>query len=168
MEGKGSSGAVVVTQVAVVVRDLEAAMRAYHRTFGWGPWRIYDLCEPLHHDTSVRGEPARYSMRTAVTQVGGLNFELVEPLEGQSPYKEFLEEKGEGLHHIMCQTAEGEDFDVAARLAECGLPVLMSGAVGDAATYAYHDGTSDGLKVIVETMVGRGHVAPSGVFTPDD
>lgn len=29
---------------------------------GWGPWRIYDLREPLHHDTSVRGEPVRYSM----------------------------------------------------------------------------------------------------------
>ncbi len=168
MEKKEASGTAVVTQVAVVVRDLEAAMRAYHRTFGWGPWRIYDLREPLHHDTSVRGEPVRYSMRTAVTRVGGLDFELVEPLEGPSPYKEFLEEKGERLHHIMCQAADGQDFDVAARLAECGLPELMSGAVGDEATYAYHDGTGDDLKVIVETMVGRGRVAPSGVFTPDD
>jgi hypothetical protein len=58
--------AVVLTQVAVVVRDLEPAMEAYSRVLGWGHWRVYDFNELPHTDTTVRGEPVNYTMRTAV------------------------------------------------------------------------------------------------------
>lgn len=145
--------AVVVTQVAVVVRDLEAAMAAYGRVFGWGPWRVYDFTELPHTDTTVRGEPVDYTMRTAVTRVGGLDLELVEPGEGASQYREFLAEHGEGLHHIMCQDDSAEDDPVAARLTEHGLAPLMSGSVGDAgASYTYFDGGAPLAGLIVETM----------------
>ena len=32
--------------------------------------------------------------------VNGVRFEFIEPLDGESPWKDFLEEKGEGVHHI--------------------------------------------------------------------
>jgi Transposase IS116/IS110/IS902 family len=31
-----------ITQVGVVVRDLQATMEAYHAALGWGPWRVYE------------------------------------------------------------------------------------------------------------------------------
>jgi methylmalonyl-CoA/ethylmalonyl-CoA epimerase len=144
--------AVVLTQVAVVVRDLEPAMEAYSRVLGWGHWRVYDFNELPHTDTTVRGEPVNYTMRTAVTNVGGVDFELVEPGEGPSQYREFLAEKGEGLHPIMCQDDGGSD-SVTARLVEHGVAPLMGGSVGDAgASYAYFDGGRLLGGLIVETM----------------
>jgi methylmalonyl-CoA/ethylmalonyl-CoA epimerase len=158
--------AVVVTQVALVVRDLEAAMAAYGRVLGWGPWRVYDFTELPHTNTTVRGEPVDYTMRTAVTRVGGLDLELVEPGEGPSQYQEFLAEHGEGLHHLMCQDdSAAPDDPVATRLTEHGLAPLMSGSVGDAGTsYTYFDGGARLGGLIVETMrnpPGAPHLRPS-------
>jgi methylmalonyl-CoA/ethylmalonyl-CoA epimerase len=51
-----------ITQVAIVVRDLEAAMEAYHRLLGWGPWQVYDFRPPLYGDLKHHGEPADYGV----------------------------------------------------------------------------------------------------------
>jgi methylmalonyl-CoA/ethylmalonyl-CoA epimerase len=143
---------VVITQVAVVVRELEPAMEAYHRILGWGPWRVYDFNDLPHTDTTVRGEPVDYTMRTAVTTVGGVDFELVEPGEGASQYREFLAEKGEGLHHVMCRD-DRENADVTPQLLEHGLALLMGGSVGGAgASYAYFDGGPALGGLVLETM----------------
>jgi methylmalonyl-CoA/ethylmalonyl-CoA epimerase len=119
MSGDGTAVGVVVKQIAIVVRDLDATMREYHRAFAWGPWRIYDFRHLPHHDTHVRGKVVAYSMRTAVTRVGGVDLELVEPLEGPSQYQEFLDQKGEGLHHIMCQDSDGGSTRRARRVKCC-------------------------------------------------
>jgi methylmalonyl-CoA/ethylmalonyl-CoA epimerase len=140
-----------VTQVAVVVADLDAALEAYHRILGWGPWRVYDFDRLPHTGTTVRGEPAEYSMRTAVTRVGGVDFELVEPGPGASPYREFLQRHGPGLHHVMCRSTDGDGAAVSDRLAAAGLPLLFGGSVAGVLDYAYHDGTAQ-LGVLVETV----------------
>ena len=46
-----------ITQIAVVVRDMEAALKSYTETLGWGPWSVFDYKPPLLHDTRVHGEP---------------------------------------------------------------------------------------------------------------
>ena len=46
-----------ITQIAVVVRDMEAALKSYTETMGWGPWSVFDYKPPLLHDTRVHGEP---------------------------------------------------------------------------------------------------------------
>jgi methylmalonyl-CoA/ethylmalonyl-CoA epimerase len=169
MSGDGTAVGVVVKQIAIVVRDLDATMLEYHRAFAWGPWRIYDFRHLPHHDTHVRGEFVDYSMRTAVTRVGGVDLELVEPLEGPSQYQEFLDQKGEGLHHIMCQDSDGGSTRVLAALTEQGLPVVMGGSVGTGLTYAYHDG-GDGLKVLIETLEGTmvdSGLGPTGIYPPE-
>lgn len=30
-----------ITQIAVVVRDMEAALTSYTQTLGWGPWSVF-------------------------------------------------------------------------------------------------------------------------------
>jgi len=42
-----------ITQIAVVVRDMEAALKSYTETMGWGPWSVFDYKPPLLHDTRV-------------------------------------------------------------------------------------------------------------------
>jgi methylmalonyl-CoA/ethylmalonyl-CoA epimerase len=145
----GSPG-ITISQVAIVVRDLDAAMAAYHRIFGWGPWQVIDYAKLPHHDTAVRGTPTPYTMRTALADVGGVQFEIVEPGEGASHYREFLETKGEGLHHLILETPDGQAATMDCLLRAQGIPVLMSGAVGDLVDYAYHD-ASEELKLTLET-----------------
>jgi methylmalonyl-CoA/ethylmalonyl-CoA epimerase len=145
-----SESGVTIRQVAIVVHDLDATMAAYHRILGWGPWQVMDFTKAPHQDTTVRGVRTDYSMRTAVTEVGGIQFEIVEPGAGGSQYREFLATKGEGLHHLILEAPDGRTATMNDLLSAHGIPVLMGGAVGDLLDYAYHD-ASEELKVTIET-----------------
>ena len=79
-----------VSQVSLVVNDLHRTMERYYEAFGWTGWRVFDHVEPVHHGTELRGKPVPYSLRGAEVMVGDLNFELLEPLEGPSLWREFL------------------------------------------------------------------------------
>ena len=45
-------------QVAIVVRDLDAAMRTYVHEYGIGPWEIYEF-NPDEREGHGPGRPAR-------------------------------------------------------------------------------------------------------------
>ena len=70
-----------ISQIAVVVRDLEKTMEQYTKLLGWGPWNVYRHEPPRLHDTVVRGESVEYTMLGAETHVGDMGFELLQPLE---------------------------------------------------------------------------------------
>jgi methylmalonyl-CoA/ethylmalonyl-CoA epimerase len=142
-----------ITQVAVVVRDLRKTMESYHSVMGWGPWSVYEHKPPVLHHTEVRGKPVRYTMLGAEVHCDPIDFEILQPLEGPSIYKEFLEEKGEGLHHVsVVNPAE----DVARALSDFrkdGIEVLMSGRLDEIEFY-YMD-TEPVLKMVAETVSGH-------------
>ena len=119
-----------VQQVALVVRNLDATLEEYTNRLGIGPWRVM-LCEPPRlTDMRIRGEPIGYSMRLAVAQTGRTMWEIIEPVDGPSIYQEFLDEHGEGIHHLVVEH-EGLDYDEAlARFGASGCPPLMEGVPG--------------------------------------
>jgi hypothetical protein len=87
-------------QICVVVRDIEAAMRAYVHDYGIGPWDIYEFNPDTVRDMHEDGQPVERAFRLALAKVGGVQWELIQPLDDESIYARFLAEKGEGVHHI--------------------------------------------------------------------
>jgi methylmalonyl-CoA/ethylmalonyl-CoA epimerase len=87
-------------QISIVVRDLDEAMRTYVEEYGIGPWEIYEF-NPGNVAPLEEGDaPVDSAWRIAVTMVGSVQWELVQPLDDRSIYAEFLATKGEGLHHV--------------------------------------------------------------------
>ena len=159
-----------ITQVSLAVEDLEQTMELYHRAFGWSGWDVFEHRPPAHHNTELRGEPVDYTLRGAEVMVGSLNFELLEPLEGPSLWKEFIAERGEGIASIavMFQTLE-EGETVKREFEKRGMPVTMKANIGDHIEYYYLD-TQDRFGCLIES--GSGHatdfVKPAYVYpTPD-
>lgn len=143
-----------ITQVAVVVRDLHKTMEAYHKTFGWGPWSVYEHKPPILHHQEVRGKPVNYSMIGAEVHCNPIDFEILQPLEGPSIYKEHLEQKGEGLHHVSV-VPPNEDVDEAlTNFKKSGIDVLMGGRLGENIQFYYMD-TEPVLKMVAETVSGH-------------
>ena len=64
-----SSGPTRISQVAMVVRDLDASMKMFHETLGWGPWNVYEHVPPKLHHTHLRGEAVAFSMLGAECEV---------------------------------------------------------------------------------------------------
>jgi methylmalonyl-CoA/ethylmalonyl-CoA epimerase len=102
-------------QVALVVRDLDAAMETYVRDYGIGPWHIYEFNPDTVRDMREKGEPVERSWRLAIAQVGQVQWELIEPLDDDSIYARFLADHGPGVHHIGVGVRDYE-----ATLAELG------------------------------------------------
>ncbi|MDP7286224.1 MAG: VOC family protein [Dehalococcoidales bacterium] len=89
--------------VATIVRDINQAIEHY-RTLEIGafpPFIELEGITPLV-EKATYGQPSDYSidMRHAEGSVGDLCFELIELLTGDTPARDFLEKKGEGIHHI--------------------------------------------------------------------
>jgi hypothetical protein len=108
-------------QVALVVRDLQASMKTYVERYGIGPWEIYEFNPDTVENLTAQGESVEWSWRLGLARVGGVMWELIEPLDDRSTYAAFLAEHGEGVHHVgMAATAfDGAlaQFDAESRVA---------------------------------------------------
>ena len=112
-------------QVALVVRDLDAAIHTFVHEYGVAPWSILEMGPGAIDDLVANDEPAEYTMRIALAMIGSVQWELIQPLDDHGPYAEFLATKGEGLHHIGMAV---RDYDEAlARLRAKGHSVLVGG-----------------------------------------
>lgn len=153
-----------ITQVAVVVRDLRRAMENYHKMLGWQPWSVFDYKPPLLHDTMVRGKPVEYRMLGAEVHCDPIDFEILQPIEGPSIYKEFIDERGEGLHHVSVVSPKENVHAALNDFRRRGVEVLMSGRIGPDIEYYYMD-TEPTLKMIAETVSGHAiSIEPSWTF----
>ena len=115
-----------LNQIGIVVRDSDKVMESWTSLFGIGPWRVVEV--PF---TDLDGSPGKVKLSFA--DLGGVQFELIEPVEGRIFHSQHLEEHGEGLHHLGFQV---DDVDgEAAKVVDAGGTVLNA-APG---RYAYMD-----------------------------
>ena len=110
-------------QIGVVVKDMKKAIDAYTNLLHWGP---FEVSEHKYTELIYRGKPGNFRYRIALAQIGpSLQLELIESLEGKSIYDEFLQTRGEGLHHFGFLI---DDYDKRiAAMKQIGIEVLQSG-----------------------------------------
>lgn len=153
-------------QVAMVVRDLDATMRTYVEEYGIGPWDIYEFNPETVQQMVAEGQPAEHASRVAVTMVGSVQWELIQPLDDKSIYAEFLREHGEGLHHLGVAVADYRD--ALAELQAKGNRILYGGLY-KGIEFAYLSTDGD-LKTITEVFSGApgADQKPDSIYPPPD
>lgn len=157
-----------VGQIAVVVRSLDHALERYWRFLGVGPWSVYTYGPAVMREMTYMGKPGSFTMRIALAQAGGVVFELIEHLEGDTIYRDFLERHGEGIHHMGVYVPKLHEA-VEAAVAE-GYRVLQSGygygKRGDGG-FAYL-ATDDDLGATIELIeVPVERIPPERVYPPE-
>ena len=114
-----------------------------------------------------RGKDADYSMRVALSYLGPMRIELIEPLAGDTVYAEFVEKHGYGLHHIGVLV---DDMETALHDAhDAGFTMTQDGSGfgpdGDG-HYAYLD-TEEKIGTTIELIQRpRGRKAPEKIYPP--
>lgn len=99
-----------IDHIAVVVKDLEAAVATYQHNF--------DL------EKAGGGEVPSLGIHNAFLQIGGARIELMTPTSATGPVAEFLEQRGEGMYLL---SLEVEDLDEAVtHLQETGARVWVA------------------------------------------
>lgn len=108
----------VLNHVALVVSDIDRALKHYSK-LGIGPFKP----SPLEFaETWFRGKEVDCKFKTMVVQLGPLEIELIQPI-GPSIFLEFLERKGEGVHHLgfLVDDLDGEEEKLVGK----GIRVLQ-------------------------------------------
>ena len=158
-----------ISQVSVVVPDLDAAMEHYWTWLGIGPWNVYNYGRPLVKEMAYHGEPAEFAMRIALSSLGALNIELIESLSGDTIYADFVAEHGYGLHHWGVFLDDIGPALEEARAA--GLEVIQEGSgfgLDGSGRYAYLN-TEDVVGVTIELVELPVHRAPpERVYPPQE
>jgi len=96
-------------QIGVVVKDLDRAIEGLTEVFGIGPFRKINWPpEGRTMEKYYYGKPGNFTARMAFTELGPVELELIQPLDGDSIWADFLEEHGEGIHHIRFNVLELE------------------------------------------------------------
>lgn len=139
-------------QIGVVVRDIDRTMQALTEVFGIGPFRTitYPPADRPDVERFYRGEPGDFRYRLAFAELGPVELELVQPLEGGSIWADFLKEHGEGIHHIRFNVPDVHE--VIEYLAGHDIEVSMMGSgLRPGTTFANFE-TEDRVGFTVEVM----------------
>ena len=141
-----------IAQVGYIVKDIETSKKIWAAflcveeppTVACGDYTITQ--------TTYKGKPApkANSLLTFFDMTDGIQIELIQPNEYPSTWRDFLDTKGEGMHHIAFQVDNSEKVIAAAK--EFGIEVVQQGTYGDGSgKYTYLEG-SEKLKCVVELL----------------
>ncbi len=158
-----------IQQVCIVVNDLRKTIEAYWNILGIGPWAIFDFGQPKVPDLKYYGKPAWGRYLGAVVQVGPIELELFETIEGASVYQDWIDEHGEGLHHMKFLVEDLDVERVEREMAVQGFPSIQGGHFGPELKnkFSYFDMRKP-LHAIWETSSRRSGTPTGATFYPED
>lgn len=146
-----------IDQVGIVVHDLEEGMERFGAMLGIDTWRVYDFSPPELSETIFRGEERDQAWRLSLATLGEIDLELIEPVEGDNTYTHFLDEHGEGMHHLACFSFEDPAAAVESYV-DAGVPIEQSG-VFRGSTFWYLD-MRDSMHGMIFEVVETGEGGP--------
>jgi methylmalonyl-CoA/ethylmalonyl-CoA epimerase len=145
-------GSRVVTQIGIMVKDIEKSAEAFSRIFGVEkpPIIITDEYEQAH--TQYNGQPTRAKAKLAFFKMGQVEIELIEPIGEPSTWKDHYDQRGESVHHIAFVVPDtGKAIDY---LAQQGMTVDQTGDY-TGGRYTYIDSVAQ-LGVALELLENFG------------
>ena len=141
-------GTTTITQVGIIVADIEAKAQAWADILGLPVPEIIITDAVDVAQTEYEGESTPARAKLAFFHLGQVVLELIEPIDGPSTWKDQLDEHGESLHHIAF-VIDGMQEKIAY-LESKGLSLVQRGEY-TGGRYAYVDGTAQ-LGAILELL----------------
>ncbi len=138
----------ILSQVGFVVKNADRMAEKISQVTGLDvPTAIItDDYEKAH--TQFRGQPTTAKAKLIIFNLGQVSIEIIEPIGGPSTWREFLDTRGEGVHHIAFTVSD--TAHAAEGLEPAGIPAIQSGDF-EGGKYIYTDGTKE-LNIILELL----------------
>ena len=135
-----------IDQISFAVADVEEAATRYSAIFG--PFEVVAVPKM---DITWRGEPSTVTFKLGFGRSGGLEIELVQVVDGDSPAREHLENHGEGFNHVRFPVASLKE--VRSAMEREGWVTIFSGGSG-VLSFAFLEPPSTLRSSIVELIQG--------------
>ncbi len=151
--GKNKSNALIpekeMVQVGIIVENVEKSARNWAEFLGLeNPPAISVARGSELNPTQYNGKPSNATAKLAFFNLDNITIELIEPDGEPSTWQEFLDTKGEGIHHIAFNVKGMETY--IENFTDHGIPMIQHGG-WDTGEYSYMDG-SEKLALIIELL----------------
>jgi methylmalonyl-CoA/ethylmalonyl-CoA epimerase len=110
--------------ICIVVRDMDKAVDYYH-SMGAGPFSLTTPIDIVKRKVHGKEVPVpNWKIKDFFGKMGNVWINLLQPIEGDSIFQEFLDTRGEGIHHFAFLVDDVEKEE--AEFVEKGFKVLSS------------------------------------------
>ena len=140
-----------IAHICLVVNDIEKTSQDYADFFGIESPSWFWAGGKNKEGTVYRGESTDAKAKLAFLTVDTLTIELIEPDDGPSVWREFLDKYGEGFHHIGFNINGMEK--TLSLMGENNMATLQRGGKEESGWYSYVD-TRNTLKMMIELLEG--------------
>ena len=144
-----------VVEIALVTRDVNRTMAGLW-ALGIGPWKVYTFDPSNTTNQTYRGRPSPFTLKVCFAEMGGVMWELMEPVSGDTIFSDFLDRHGEGIHHLAFDCNDIPFEDRIAEFERRGFTLAQSGSWMGRNHFAFFE-TEDATTTCFETY-----------FFPDD
>ena len=141
-------GSQIVTQVGIIVRDIESKARAWSEILGLPMPNIIITDTMDKTQAEYHSEPTPARAKLAFFHMGQLDVELIEPIDAPSTWKDQLDQHGDSLHHIAFEIKGMQEK--ISYLDSKGIPLVQRGEY-TGGRYAYLDGVAQ-LGTVLELL----------------
>jgi methylmalonyl-CoA/ethylmalonyl-CoA epimerase len=126
MRGSGHAGKKGHNHLGLVVADTGRTIAYYRDIIGLPEFRtsVFPMRNATYRDRLIDA-----SFKASFTDLGEGRLELIQPLDDDSPFAQFLANHGEGMHHLRL-SAEIREAALAELASKGVTPVWSSGATG--------------------------------------
>ena len=140
-----------IFQICLVTDDIEKTVKAWVDIYKVGPWSISTFSNETMSDFKVGGKIVEepFEFQIAISHIGNIEMEIIQPIKGPNIYFDFLKRKGVGLHHIKEYFPTDQIEEEVARYADLGIPVTQTGWFAGQDVHYYVD-TEDKTGMIME------------------
>ena len=133
-----------IDHFGIAVKDLEAAIARYAALTGTPPHHVEEI--PSQH------------VKVAMFQVGGSGVELLSATSPESAIAKFLDQRGEGMHHVCFKVSDLPQ--ALARLRQQGMEIVAgaggAGAAGSRIAFLHPRSAAGVLIELVEKPEANG------------
>jgi len=139
-----------ITQIALVVENIDETARHFSQILGLGIPRKITEGHPDITKVHYQGEPTKADATFMFFKTPTVEIELIQPGKESSAWKDHLNEHGEGIHHISFEVMNLEEK--LEKLNQKGYQTIQTGNFYNGnGRYAYLD-TKEEFKVIIELL----------------
>ncbi len=137
-----------IDQLGYVYKDVEAQAKIMEKAFNMPKFTFL----PSHpHTIKYRGKDSEIVTKIGISRMFNTQIELIQLIEGEAVYKEFLDQGKEGFQHVSLFV---EDIEVYADFfKKQGYELVQAGNVGK--QYFYYFDTTDALGFMFEVQETR-------------
>lgn len=147
-------GAKSVRQIGIVVRNIDRAIEHW-MAMGVPSFDTFLLSSSHKTCGEVFKNGKRHAIEASMAagDFNGVQVELIQPLDDQSVYYDFLQECGEGLHHLSFDTAHIPFDELSEYMrGKYGDPVFNG--IGARTKFAYYDCREE-MGLFIEIMTKK-------------